>query len=72
MSQSTKLFVVVGFMFILYTTMNGHLEQYLKVLFSKSGNSGGSKSVEGVSVGPLTLDTNAALSTALRGIGFNF
>lgn len=33
MTQSTKLFLILGFMFIIYTTMNGHLEQYLKIIF---------------------------------------
>lgn len=45
MSQSTKLFIVLGFMFILFTTMNGHLEKYLKIIFGKkSKNSGSFKS----------------------------
>lgn len=32
-SQSTKLFIVLGFMFIVFTTLNGHLERYLRVVF---------------------------------------
>ena len=36
MSQSTKLFVVLGFMFIIYTTMKGNLEKYLRILFGGS------------------------------------
>jgi len=39
MEQSTKLFLVLGFMFILYTTMNGHLERYLQVVFGSSSKS---------------------------------
>lgn len=41
MEQSTKLFLVLGFMFILYTTLNGHLEKYLQIIFSSKKSSGG-------------------------------
>lgn len=38
MSQSTKLFLVLGFLFILYTTMKGNLQRYVAILFG--GNPG--------------------------------
>lgn len=33
MEQSTKLFITLGFMFLIYITMKGNLEKYLRVLF---------------------------------------
>jgi len=38
MEQSTKLFIVLGFMFLLYVTMKGNLQRYLALLFG--GNPG--------------------------------
>lgn len=51
MEQSTKLFLVLGVMFIIYTTINGHLEKYLKVMFGNGGtcnSSGGGGSGGGL------------------------
>ena len=45
MTQSTKLFVVLGFMFIIYTTLNGHLEGYLRVLFGGKPSSQSSNNI---------------------------
>lgn len=39
MEQSTKLFLVLGFMFLLYITMKGNLEKYLRLLFNGTGTS---------------------------------
>lgn len=36
MSQSTKLFIFVSIMFIIYTTLKGSLEKYIKILFGNS------------------------------------
>lgn len=33
MSQGTKLFVMVLFLFVIFTTMRGHLSEYLKLVF---------------------------------------
>lgn len=33
MTQSNKLFIAASFMFIIYTTMNGNLSKYLKIVF---------------------------------------
>jgi len=33
MSQSTKLFLVLLLLFVVYATMRGHLVGYLKVIF---------------------------------------
>ena len=43
MEQSTKLFLTLGFFFLLFTTLNGHLEKYLRVLFGgkAAGDNGG-------------------------------
>lgn len=35
MSQSTKLFLILLFLFIVFTTMNGHLESYIKIMLGK-------------------------------------
>lgn len=42
MEQSTKLFLVLGFMFLLYVTMKGNLQRYLALLFGGSGSGGSS------------------------------
>jgi len=33
MEQSTKLFVTLAFMFLIFTTLNGNLEKYLRIVF---------------------------------------
>lgn len=42
MSQSTKLFIALALLFVLYATMKGHLQAYLALLW---GNSSGGKIV---------------------------
>lgn len=41
MEQSTKLFLVLGFMFLIYTVLNGHFEKYLKIIFGSSNSGSG-------------------------------
>ena len=40
MEQSTKLFLVLGFLFVVFTTRNGHLEKYLRVVFGSNRSNG--------------------------------
>lgn len=64
MSQTTKLFVVVGFMFLFYITANGHLEKYLKILFS----SGSSNSVN-IGGAPISVPFGDVVGGLLKGVG---
>jgi len=45
--QSTKLFLMLAFLFIVFTTMNGHLEKYVRIIFGSAGNNGKANSALG-------------------------
>jgi hypothetical protein len=66
MGQSTKLFLVLGFMFVLYTTMNGHLEKYLRVVF---GSSGSRVDTSSGSLDFSTGDSAVSAASALQSLG---
>jgi len=64
MNQSTKMFVVIGFMFLLFITLNGHLEKYLKILFSSAPSNSGSHGIFGLNINlgdPLKIAQTAAM-----------
>jgi hypothetical protein len=60
MEQSTKLFITLGFMFLVYTTLNGHLEKYLRIMFGSCSDSGPGGGVGGAVGKALSIADTAA------------
>lgn len=42
MSQTTKFFIVIGFLWVIFITMKGHLANYLQLIFAECNSSGAS------------------------------
>lgn len=57
MEQSTKLFLMLGFMFLIFTTLNGHLETYLRVVFGSAKNNG----IAGSALGKISEQTGISI-----------
>lgn len=72
MSQTTKFFIVVGFLWIIYTTLKGHLANYLQLIFAEcnaSGSNNVGNSSGGAGSNSLTAATNA-LQNGEKLLGF--
>lgn len=65
MSQTTKFFLVLGFLWIIFTTLKGTLANYLQLIFAECNGSGSNT----VTPAPTPVTNNSAADNLANALG---